>query len=102
MRRHETFERDLVALENRVEDITKNADLLSQVYEENAEGIAEQQATVIEAWEQLTASCSARKQRLNDSLELHRFLSDTRDLVRRNLKFFVLQRISLRASRCRG
>ena len=96
MRRHETFERDLVALENRVEDITKNADLLSQVYEENAEGIAEQQATVIEAWEQLTASCSARKQRLNDSLELHRFLSDTRDLVRRNLKFSVLQRISLR------
>ena len=80
-RQHEGFERDLAALEGRVEDIRLSASTLSNTFSENAEGIADQESEVVGAWERLTERCASRKQQLQESLQLQRFLSDVKDLV---------------------
>jgi spectrin alpha len=90
-RQHEGFERDLAALEGRVEDIRGTAATLSESFSENAEGIADQEAEVVGAWERLTEKCASRKQQLQESLQLQRFLSDAKDLVCHNAQSFNYQ-----------
>lgn len=80
-RQHEGFERDLAALEGRVEDIRSSVATLSETFSENAEGIADQESEVVIAWERLKGKCASRKQQLHDSLQLQRFLGDARDMV---------------------
>lgn len=80
-RQHEGFERDLAALEGRVKDIRHSAHTLAESFDENADGIAEQEAEIVSAWEHLKEKCSSRKEQLQQSLQLQHFLGDTRHLV---------------------
>ncbi|XP_037069817.1 spectrin beta chain, non-erythrocytic 1-like [Pollicipes pollicipes] len=81
IRRHEGFENDLVALEAQLQVLVDDSAQLQESYPTNAEHIAEQQQLVVGSWDQLHQRAAQRKEELQASLELQRFLTQSRDLM---------------------
>jgi spectrin alpha len=81
-RTHENVERDLAALEDKVATLGAEADRLAGVQQpEHAQQIQAKRAEILQSWEGLTFKAKERRQKLNESHSLHRFLADYRDLV---------------------
>ncbi|XP_014291975.1 spectrin alpha chain isoform X2 [Halyomorpha halys] len=80
-RKHEGVERDLAALEDKVSTLGKEADRLCAIHADHAEQIQAKRAEIVSYWERLTAKAKERRQKLDESYYLHRFLADFRDLI---------------------
>ncbi|XP_075691231.1 spectrin alpha chain, non-erythrocytic 1 isoform X4 [Rhinoderma darwinii] len=80
-RKHEGFERDLAALGDKVNSLGETAERLIQSHPESAEDIQEKCTELNQAWNSLGKRADKRKDKLGDSHDLQRFLSDFRDLM---------------------
>ena len=76
IKKHEGFENDLVALEAQLQVLVDDAARLQVEYPgENADHIKEQQEMVVQEWTKLQERASQRKDMLQASLQLQKFLS---------------------------
>ncbi|XP_072287916.1 spectrin alpha chain, non-erythrocytic 1 isoform X3 [Pyxicephalus adspersus] len=80
-RKHEGFERDLAALGDKVNSLGETAERLIQSHPESADDIQEKCTELNQAWNSLGKRADKRKEKLGDSHDLQRFLSDFRDLM---------------------
>jgi spectrin alpha len=80
-RKHEGVERDLAALGDKIRTLDEKANKLRQTHPEAAEQIYDLQRQINEHWERLTQKANNRKEKLLDSYDYQRFLSDHRDLT---------------------
>ncbi|XP_076454932.1 LOW QUALITY PROTEIN: spectrin alpha chain-like [Babylonia areolata] len=80
-RKHEGVERDLAALEEKVNALGTESVRLQGSHSDQADQIHDKQEEMEQNWEQLRNKASDRRSRLDDSYYLHRFLADFRDLV---------------------
>ena len=80
-RKHEGLERDLAALGDKIKQLDETANRLMQSHPDTAEQTYAKQKEINEEWTQLTAKANSRKEKLLDSYDLQRFLSDYRDLM---------------------
>lgn len=80
-RKHEGIERDLAALEDKVSTLGKEAERLCGIHADHAAQIQAKRDEIEDYWQSLTAKAKGRKERLDESYALHRFLADFRDLV---------------------
>ncbi|XP_075227894.1 alpha spectrin isoform X2 [Lycorma delicatula] len=80
-RKHEGVERDLAALEDKVTTLGNEADRLCGIHADHAEQIQAKRAEIVAYWERLTTKAKERRQKLDESYYLHRFLADFRDLI---------------------
>lgn len=80
-RKHEGLARDLAALEDRVGTLGTEADRLCGIHAPHADQIHGKREEIEQYWERLTAKAKERREKLDESYSLHRFLSDFRDLV---------------------
>jgi len=81
IRRHDELERDLTAIENKLEHLDHEAERLIAEQPSSRDLIDEKQAEIIDNWEQLTQRADERKQNLEQSRELQKFLANLRDLL---------------------
>jgi spectrin alpha len=80
-RKHEGVERDLAALGDKIKTLDEKANKLRQSHPEAAQQIYDLQRQINEQWTLLTQKANSRKEKLLDSYDLQRFLSDYRDLI---------------------
>ncbi|XP_075989691.1 alpha spectrin isoform X2 [Anticarsia gemmatalis] len=80
-RKHEGLERDLAALGDKIRQLDDTANRLMTTHGDSADATYSKQREINEAWQQLQARANARKEKLLDSYDLQRFLSDYRDLM---------------------
>lgn len=81
-RKHEGFENDLVALEAQLQVLVEDSVKLQTKYPgDNATAIAQQQSTVVEAWNNLKENSAHRSDQLAASCDLQTFLTQVRDLM---------------------
>jgi spectrin alpha len=80
-RKHEGLERDLAALGDKIQQIDDQGRKLIKSHPESVEIITEKQEEINIAWTQLTRKAHLRKEKLLDSHDLQRYLSDFRDLL---------------------
>ncbi|XP_071500194.1 spectrin alpha chain, non-erythrocytic 1-like [Diadema antillarum] len=80
-RKHQGLERDLNALGKQVQALDETADRLVQTHPDQEEPIVAKRAEIDEAWNNLQDRANGRKDKLMDSYDLQRFLSDFRDLM---------------------
>lgn len=80
-RKHEGVERDLAALEDKVSTLGAESQRLCAIHGDHSDQIRKKQAEIADYWQSLTAKAKERKQKLDESYSLHRFLADFRDLV---------------------
>jgi spectrin alpha len=80
-RKHEGLERDLAALGDRIRQLDEMASKLMQTHPEAAETIYSKQKEINSEWMQLQGKANARKEKLLDSYDLQRFLSDYRLVI---------------------
>lgn len=80
-RKHEGVERDLAALEDKVIALGTETERLTGLYSDHASEIRSKHAEIVQNWEQLKSKAHGRKKKLDESYQLHRFLSDFRDLI---------------------
>ncbi|EEB17271.1 Spectrin alpha chain, putative [Pediculus humanus corporis] len=80
-RKHEGLERDLAALGDKIRQLDETANRLMQTHPDTADQTFAKQREINEEWTQLTAKANSRKEKLLDSYDLQRFLSDYRDLM---------------------
>ncbi|XP_060810568.1 spectrin alpha chain [Amyelois transitella] len=80
-RKHEGLERDLAALGDKIRQLDDTANRLMTSHGDSADATYSKQREINEAWQQLQARANARKEKLLDSYDLQRFLSDYRDLM---------------------
>ncbi|CAB1332446.1 unnamed protein product, partial [Coregonus sp. 'balchen'] len=80
-RKHEGFERDLAALGDKVNSLGETAERLIQSHPEAVDDIQEKCTELNTAWSSLVARADQRKDKLGNSHDLQRFLSDFRDLM---------------------
>lgn len=80
-RKHEGVERDLAALEDKVSTLGQEADRLCGIHADHADQIQAKRAEIVAYWERLTSKAKERREKLDESYFLHRFLADFRDLV---------------------
>lgn len=66
---------------HQIRQLDETANRLMQTHPEAAETIYAKQKEINEEWTQLTAKANARKEKLLDSYDLQRFLSDYRFMV---------------------
>ncbi|XP_076180788.1 spectrin beta chain, non-erythrocytic 5 kst isoform X2 [Ptiloglossa arizonensis] len=82
IRRHEGFENDLVALEAQLQVLVEDASRLQAHYPgNNAVHIDQQQQIVVAHWEELKEKSAHRRDQLQASCDLQRFLTQVRDLM---------------------
>ncbi|XP_076681486.1 spectrin beta chain, non-erythrocytic 5 kst isoform X2 [Andrena cerasifolii] len=82
IRRHEGFENDLVALEAQLQVLVEDASRLKVHYPgENAMYIDQQQQVVLYNWDELKERSAHRRDQLQASCDLQRFLTQVRDLM---------------------
>ncbi|XP_073790665.1 spectrin alpha chain, non-erythrocytic 1 isoform X17 [Danio rerio] len=81
LRKHEGLERDLAALNDKVNTLGGEADRLQQTHPQNATQIHLKRDELITNWEQIQTLATERHARLNDSYMLQRFTADFRDLT---------------------
>ena len=80
-RKHEGIERDLAALEDKVKNLATEAVRLGDIHGSEGDQIRNKQSDIESEWAKLREKAGDRKARLDDSYNLHRFLSDYRDLI---------------------
>ncbi|CAG9856863.1 unnamed protein product [Phyllotreta striolata] len=80
-RKHEGVERDLAALEDKVSTLGKEADRLGDIHNDHGDVIQNKRAEIEDYWHSLTEKAKERREKLEESYALHRFLADFRDLV---------------------
>nr|ANG83465.1 spectrin alpha chain [Biston betularia] len=80
-RKHEGLERDLAALGDKIRQLDDTANRLMTTHGDSADATYSKQREINDAWQQLQARANARKEKLLDSYDLQRFLSDYRDLM---------------------
>ncbi|CDI97721.1 Spectrin alpha actinin [Echinococcus multilocularis] len=80
-RKHEALERDLAALEDKVSQLSTDAEALSKEHPDSKDTIQEKRNTLTTAWQDLKAKSGDRRAKLEESFLLHRFLADWRDLT---------------------
>lgn len=80
-RKHDTIERDLAALEDKVKMLGEEAERLTDIHPDQADEIRRKQAEIEDNWQRLKQKAAERRAALEDSYYLHRFLSDYRDLI---------------------
>lgn len=80
-RKHEGIERDLAALEDKVSTLGREAERLCGIHADHEPQIRGKRDEIEDYWQSLTARAKGRKERLDESYALHRFLADFRDLV---------------------
>ncbi|XP_053601908.1 spectrin alpha chain isoform X2 [Plodia interpunctella] len=80
-RKHEGLERDLAALGDKIRQLDDTANRLMSTHGDSADATYSKQREINAAWQQLQARATARKEKLLDSYDLQRFLSDYRDLM---------------------
>ncbi|KAI5631908.1 spectrin repeat domain-containing protein [Phthorimaea operculella] len=80
-RKHEGLERDLAALGDKIRQLDDTANRLMSTHGDSADATYSKQREINEAWQQLQARANQRKEKLLDSYDLQRFLSDYRDLM---------------------
>jgi spectrin beta len=79
IRRHEGFDNDLVALEAQVQVLVEDAARLQALYPgNNAAHIDQQQKIVLANWEELKDRAAHRRDQLQASCDLQRFLTQVR------------------------
>uniref|UniRef100_A0A8C9XR74 Spectrin alpha, non-erythrocytic 1 n=1 Tax=Sander lucioperca TaxID=283035 RepID=A0A8C9XR74_SANLU len=81
LRKHEGLERDLAALEDKVNTLGGDAERLQQTHPQNASQIHLKKDELVTNWEQIRTLAAERHARLNDSYHLQRFTADFRDLT---------------------
>lgn len=81
LRKHDAAERDLLALQEKVTLLMEDGARMRDSHPDEAAQIDEKLAEVTRRWEALRSRATARKQRLDDSQLVHRFLSEYRDLI---------------------
>ncbi|XP_014213231.1 spectrin beta chain, non-erythrocytic 1 isoform X2 [Copidosoma floridanum] len=82
IRRHEGFENDLVALEAQLQVLVEDSARLQALYPgNNAVHIDQQQKIVLANWEELKEQSAHRRDQLQASCDLQRFLTQVRDLM---------------------
>ncbi|VDN25883.1 unnamed protein product [Gongylonema pulchrum] len=79
-RKHEGTERDLAALDAKMNSLSNEAERLAQVHPDRADAIMAKMNEAKEQWGALKRKAQARKDGLDRSYNLHRFLADYRDL----------------------
>lgn len=79
-RKHEGLERDLAALGEKIRSLDETAQRLMKSHPESAEQTYQKQTGINDEWAQITSKAIARRQKLEDSYELQRFLADHNDL----------------------
>ncbi|OQV13288.1 Spectrin alpha chain [Hypsibius exemplaris] len=80
-RKHDAIERDLIALQEKVASLSNEAQRMRSLHPHHASQIDEKLEELARRWEALRSKATYRKQRLDDSYNVHRFLSDYRDLI---------------------
>ena len=80
-RKHEGLERDLAALGQKIQNMDEAAAKLGKNHPEALKEITERKAEITKDWKQLNSVATARKEKLLDSYDFQRFLSDFRDLM---------------------
>ena len=80
-RKHEGLERDLAALEDKIKKLDEMGNKMAQNHPESRDVIVEKQQEIHEDWKHLQSKALTRKEKLLDSYDLQRFLSDYRDLM---------------------
>ncbi|XP_033114838.1 spectrin alpha chain, non-erythrocytic 1-like isoform X3 [Anneissia japonica] len=80
-RKHQGLERDLNALGKQVQSLDETGKRLMDSHPESAEAIHEKKSEINKDWEAIQERAKARKDKLMDSYDLQRFLSDFRDLM---------------------
>ncbi|XP_055009555.1 spectrin alpha chain, non-erythrocytic 1 isoform X1 [Boleophthalmus pectinirostris] len=81
LRKHEGLERDLAALEDKVNTLGGDAERLQQTHPQNASQIHLKKDELVTNWEQIRTLAAERHARLDDSYRLQRFTADFRDLT---------------------
>lgn len=80
LRKHEAFENELVVLEAQLQVLVEDASKLQKLYPSNKVNIQQQQELVVEAWNDLKERTDLRRDQLQASVDLQKFLSQVRDL----------------------
>ncbi|XP_066150741.1 spectrin beta chain isoform X4 [Euwallacea fornicatus] len=80
-RKHEAFENELVVLEAQLQVLVEDASKLQKIYPTNRNKIQQQQALVVDAWNSLKERADLRKDQLQASIDLQKFLAQVRDLT---------------------
>merc|ERR1719336_2850212 len=80
-RKHEGLERDLAALGDKINQLDEKSNKLIASHPESSEVIITKKKEITEEWVQLKTRALTRKEKLLDSYDLQRFLSDYRDLM---------------------
>jgi spectrin alpha len=80
-RKHEGVERDLAALRDKIRQLDDQANRLMQSHPDTADQTYAKQKEINEEWTQIQSKANLRKEKLLDSYDLQRFLSDYRDLM---------------------
>ena len=80
-RKHEGLERDLAALDDGIKRLDEAGVKMIENHPESRQVILEKQQEIHEEWKQLQSRALTRKEKLLDSYDLQRFLSDYRDLM---------------------
>ncbi|XP_052269284.1 spectrin beta chain, non-erythrocytic 1-like isoform X3 [Dreissena polymorpha] len=79
--KHEVLERDLAAISEQVETITKEAEQLIVRFQDAAEHIAAKHEEMVQAWNVLVEKASLRKEKLNQAEQLQLYFNDYRELA---------------------
>ena len=80
-RKHEVIERDMDALKDKVQTLSKESKNLCCFHPNSADEIKGKEQDIVKNWEVLLEKAQERKIRLDDSYKLQRFLTDFRDLI---------------------
>nr|XP_022910961.1 spectrin beta chain, non-erythrocytic 5 isoform X3 [Onthophagus taurus] len=81
LRRQEAFENELVVLGTQLQNLVEDATRLQHTYPSNKKNIQEKQELVVTAWEGLKERADLRKEQLEASVDLQKFLALARDLT---------------------
>ncbi|KAF5273495.1 hypothetical protein FQA39_LY07512 [Lamprigera yunnana] len=81
LRRQEAFENELVALEAQLQVLVDDGTRLQASYPSNKIQIQQQQEVVVTAWQGLKERADLRRDQLQASVDLQKFLSQARDLT---------------------
>ncbi|XP_053397817.1 spectrin alpha chain, non-erythrocytic 1-like isoform X2 [Mercenaria mercenaria] len=79
--KHEVLERDLAAISEQVESITKEAERLISQFPDAQEHIAAKHEEMVQAWNILVEKAAMRKEKLNQAEQLQLYFNDYRELT---------------------
>uniref|UniRef100_A0A915I988 Uncharacterized protein n=1 Tax=Romanomermis culicivorax TaxID=13658 RepID=A0A915I988_ROMCU len=80
-RKHEGTERDLAALDGKMQSLVQESERLKQLHPDRSEAIGNKQNEIQKFWENLRHKALDRKNGLDSSYAFHRFFVDYRDLM---------------------